>query len=50
MIAVDTNVLVFAHRQDSLFHPAAEAAMRQLAEGRAAPRALRIATSAGTHS
>jgi len=49
MIAVDTNVLVFAHRQDSLFHAAAEAAMRQLAEGRA-PWALRIASSAGTHS
>ncbi len=35
MIAVDTNVLVHAHRADSPFHPAALAAVTGLAEGRA---------------
>lgn len=39
MIAVDTNVLVYAHRRDSEFHPAAEQAVRTLAEG-AAPWAI----------
>lgn len=34
MIAIDTNVLVYAHRVDSPFHDAAEAAVRSLAEGR----------------
>lgn len=33
MIAVDTNVLVYAHRQDAPFHSAAASAVRQLAEG-----------------
>lgn len=33
MIAVDTNILVYAHRQDSLFHDAANACVRSLAEG-----------------
>ncbi|SDJ45288.1 hypothetical protein SAMN05444157_3435 [Frankineae bacterium MT45] len=32
MIAVDTNVLVYAHRQDSPFHDQALAAVRDLAE------------------
>ncbi|MFN8061224.1 MAG: TA system VapC family ribonuclease toxin [Vicinamibacterales bacterium] len=36
MIAVDTNVLVYAHRRDSPWHDAASALLRQLAEGRAA--------------
>ncbi|HWB71533.1 MAG TPA: TA system VapC family ribonuclease toxin [Egibacteraceae bacterium] len=35
MIAVDTNVLVYAHRRDSDFHEPAAAAVRRLAEGRA---------------
>ena len=35
MIAVDTNVLVYAHRQDSPFHRAASGRVRELAEGRA---------------
>ena len=35
MIAVDTNILVFAHRSDSTFHIAAPAAVKGLAEGRA---------------
>ncbi|HEX5293372.1 MAG TPA: TA system VapC family ribonuclease toxin [Streptosporangiaceae bacterium] len=35
MIAVDTNVLVYAHRRDSPFHAAAAARIRELAEGRA---------------
>ena len=35
MIAVDTNVLVHAHRRDSEFHDAAAKAVRGLAEGRA---------------
>jgi toxin-antitoxin system PIN domain toxin len=35
MIAVDTNVLVYAHRRDSEWHAEAEAAVRGLAEGRA---------------
>ena len=36
MIAVDTNLLVFAHRADSIWHDAAAIALRGLAEGRAA--------------
>lgn len=35
MIAVDTNLLVYAHRQDSPFHAAAELLITGLAEGRA---------------
>lgn len=33
MIAVDTNILVYAHREDSEWHPSAERAVRELAEG-----------------
>ncbi len=33
MIAVDTNVLVYAHRAESAFHSAAYACLQQLAEG-----------------
>jgi toxin-antitoxin system PIN domain toxin len=33
MIAVDTNVLVYAHRLDSPFYKAANRAVRELAEG-----------------
>ena len=33
MIAVDTNILVYAHRGDSPWHAAAAAAVRELAEG-----------------
>ena len=36
MIAIDTNILVYAHRADSPFHAAAAACLRELAEGRAA--------------
>ena len=36
MIAVDTNILVFAHREDSPWHEAAYVRLSQLAEGRAA--------------
>ncbi|BDU05208.1 PIN domain-containing protein [Nocardia cyriacigeorgica] len=32
MIAVDTNLLVYAHRKDSPFHEAAAARVRELAE------------------
>ncbi|CAN5504396.1 type II toxin-antitoxin system VapC family toxin [soil metagenome] len=35
MIAVDTNILVYAHRRDSIFHAAAARLMRGLAEGTA---------------
>jgi toxin-antitoxin system PIN domain toxin len=35
VIAVDTNILVYAHRADSEFHVAAAARLRELAEGRA---------------
>lgn len=35
MIAVDTNVLVYAHRRDTPWHGAAAACMRDLAEGSA---------------
>lgn len=35
MIAVDTNVLVHAHRRDSEFHSSAASRVRELAEGRA---------------
>ena len=33
MIAVDTNILVYAHRRDSEFHAPAAALVRSLAEG-----------------
>jgi toxin-antitoxin system PIN domain toxin len=33
VIGVDTNVLVYAHRQDSEWHTAAERVVRSLAEG-----------------
>ncbi len=36
MIAVDTNILVYAHRADSAWHAAADARLRALAEGNAA--------------
>ena len=36
MIAVDTNILVYAHREDSEWHQAAYARLAALAEGRAA--------------
>lgn len=36
MIALDTNLLVYAHRADSPFHAAAALRVRQLSEGRAA--------------
>ncbi|MHB8874645.1 MAG: TA system VapC family ribonuclease toxin [Myxococcaceae bacterium] len=36
MIAVDTNLLVYAHREDSPFYAQAEACLRELAEGRKA--------------
>ena len=39
MIAVDTNLLVYAHRKDSQWHDAAEPLVRSLAEG-AAPWAI----------
>ncbi len=35
MIAVDTNILVYAHRGDAAWHDVAEALVRGLAEGRA---------------
>lgn len=35
MIAVDSNLLIYAHRRDSPFHEAAVEAVRGLAEGRA---------------
>jgi toxin-antitoxin system PIN domain toxin len=34
MIAVDTNILVYAHREDSEWHVAANARVVELAEGR----------------
>jgi toxin-antitoxin system PIN domain toxin len=36
VIAVDTNILVYAHRADSEWHAPAERAVRDLAEGAAA--------------
>jgi toxin-antitoxin system PIN domain toxin len=36
MIAVDTNLLVYAHRADSTWHDKAATLVRHLAEGRAA--------------
>ena len=39
MIVVDTNILVYAHRRDSAFHPQASRCVRGLAEG-AAPWAI----------
>ena len=35
MIAVDTNILVYAHREDTEWHPAAFRRLAELAEGRA---------------
>jgi toxin-antitoxin system PIN domain toxin len=35
LIAVDTNLLVYAHRADSEWHDRAEACLRELAEGKA---------------
>ncbi len=35
MIAVDTNILVYAHRRDSQWHQPAAACLRELAEGTA---------------
>lgn len=35
MIAVDTNILVYAHRADSPFHAPAKACLKRLAEGSA---------------
>lgn len=35
MIALDTNILVYAHREDSAWHEAAYARVAALAEGRA---------------
>jgi toxin-antitoxin system PIN domain toxin len=35
VIAVDTNILVYAHRAESEWHEAAAGAVRRLAEGRA---------------
>lgn len=39
MIAVDTNILVYAHRRDSVFHERAARCIRDLAEG-ASPWAI----------
>ena len=36
MIAVDTNILLYAHRSDSPWHEPADACMATLAESRAA--------------
>ena len=36
MIAVDTNLLVYAHRKDSAFHAASKGLITQLAEDRSA--------------
>ncbi len=33
MIAVDSNILIYAHREDSAFHDAANRCMGELAEG-----------------
>ncbi|MEJ0039276.1 MAG: TA system VapC family ribonuclease toxin [Gammaproteobacteria bacterium] len=35
MIAIDTNILVYAHRRDSEWHEAAASCVRELAEGAA---------------
>ena len=35
MIAADTNILVYAHREDAPFHDAARRAMERLAQGKA---------------
>ena len=35
MIALDTNLLIYAHRRDSIFHAPAESLVRSLAEGMA---------------
>jgi predicted nucleic acid-binding protein len=34
MIALDTDILVYAHREDSEWHEAAHARVEELAEGR----------------
>jgi toxin-antitoxin system PIN domain toxin len=35
VIALDTNILVYAHREDAAFHEAAAGVVQELAEGRA---------------
>ena len=35
VIALDTNLLVYAHRRDSVWHAKSHATIRELAEGRA---------------
>ena len=40
MIALDTNLLVYAHREDSPFHVAALDCVTACSEGRARPGAL----------
>lgn len=36
MIAIDTNILVYAHREDSAWHERAYASLEEVAEGRSA--------------
>jgi toxin-antitoxin system PIN domain toxin len=36
VIALDSNILIYAHRQDASFHVAASTVVRNLAEGRSA--------------
>ncbi|MFN0192081.1 MAG: type II toxin-antitoxin system VapC family toxin [Aestuariivirga sp.] len=36
MIAVDTNILIYAHRKDSIWHANARACVTRLAEGKSA--------------
>ena len=36
MIAIDTNLFIYAYREDSKFHQAAEEAIRPVVEGAAA--------------
>ena len=42
MIAVDTNILVYAHREDSPWHEAAYGSVVELAEGQGLPDGLTV--------
>ena len=42
MIAVDTNVLLYAHREDSPWHETAYKVLQQLSEGRAVGHPLAL--------
>ena len=49
MIALDTNLLVYAHREDSPGHDAAYARLTELAEGRALGHPMALSARVSGH-